>query len=402
MCLYAGAHIWWHILGTFLSRAGSRNAFDQTRNGGQAPWNMGELCGQKGDDPRFAGVPTITCSDNAEHHAKRVDPEPVAQIPVWMIQTLLSRRLFDSARLFDHWYVLIADGSVREKCREGFGQDGKTSSGQARFRYVLQVVILGPNGHALPFMHESMDIHDPLADKEDCELKAFLRLSQRLKKQFPRLPICWVADALYACQTVIERCRKYGWKYVLTFKEGRQPTTWNELLQLLPLSRANTLRVRLGKNGAEGLADHRWVEDLMLGDLQTNAILLGEITPEAATLYAFITNFSNLSPERVRTLACTGRKRLCIEDLFNTEKNHGIGLEHVFCAQANASKNYYTMMQVAQILWTLACHGCIKRIYQWAKDATEKGMAIAAWEGFRAQRLPADLPPIGQLRFDDT
>ena len=402
MCLYAAAHIWWHILATFLSRSGSRNAFDQTRNCGQAPWNMGELCGQKGDDRRFAGAPTITCSDNAERHANRVDPAPVAQIPVWMIQTLLQRRLFDSARLCDKWYVLIADGSVREKCREGFGQDGKTSSGQARFRYVLQVVILGPGGHVLPFMHESMDIHDPVADKEDCELKAFLRLSQRLKDQFPRLPICWVADALYACQTVVERCRQYGWKYLLTLKEGRQPTTWNEVLQLLPLSRANVLRVRLGKNGAQGLADHLWVEEVMLGAFETNALLLGEITPDAATLYAFITNISNLSPERVRVVTLLGRKRHRIEDLFNTQKNHGIGLEHVFCAQANASKNYYTMMQVAQILWTLACHGYIKRAYQWAQQATEKGMAIAAWEGFRTAPLPVDLPPLGQLRFDCT
>ncbi|MBN2508433.1 MAG: hypothetical protein JXQ71_17275, partial [Verrucomicrobia bacterium] len=53
-----------------------------------------------------------------------------------------------------------------------------------------------------------------------------------------------------------------------------------------------------------------------------------------------------------------GRERHRIEDTFNTRKNHGIGLEHVFCAKATGSKNYYTMMQVAQILWILTCRGC--------------------------------------------
>jgi hypothetical protein len=29
MCLYAAAHLWWHIIATFLSRKGSRNGFDE-------------------------------------------------------------------------------------------------------------------------------------------------------------------------------------------------------------------------------------------------------------------------------------------------------------------------------------------------------------------------------------
>lgn len=51
-------------------------------------------------------------------------------------------------------------------------------------------------------------------------------------------------------------------------------------------------------------------------------------TPEAASLYAYITNFSMLSPDRVGTLVlCGGRERHRIEDTFNTQKNNGIGLD---------------------------------------------------------------------------
>jgi hypothetical protein len=251
-------------------------------------------------------------------------------------------------------------------------------------------------------MHEEMDMHDPQADKEDCELKCFARLSARLKKEFPRLPICLVADALYGCQAVVVICKQYDWMYVLTLKEGRQPTTWEETIHLLPLHRTNRLRCFLGQGGKEGLQDFRWVEHVMLGEHQTHVILQGETTPQpTATLYAYITNFSNLTPQRVAVVVNRGgRERHLIEDTFNAQKNNGIGLEHVFCANATASKNYYTMMQVAEVLWTLTCHGGLRRLYDWARRATEQGLARAVWEGLRTCRLPPDLPPLGQIRFN--
>jgi hypothetical protein len=81
------------------------------------------------------------------------------------------------------------------------------------------------------------------------------------------------------------------WKYVLILKEGRQPTRWDETIKLLSFSRTNRARHRLGAGGKAGLQDFRWGENVLLGAFQTNVILSGEITPEAATLYACITNF---------------------------------------------------------------------------------------------------------------
>jgi len=402
MCVYTAAHLWWQILGTFLSRKGSRNGFDEQRQAGAAAWNMGELCGQEPQDWRFEGEPRVTCSDNAARHASRVPPECVAQIPVLMFRDLLDRRLFDGARLRDRDYLLVVDGSVKEKCRRGFESGGK-SAGNARYRYVLQVSVIGPAGTLFPLMHEEMDMHNPATEKEDCELESFRRLSQRLKTQFPRLSICLVADALYACQAIVEICQQFDWKYILTLKEGRQPTTWQETLKLLPLHRENRLRLRLGRDGQEGLQDFRWVENVLLGNYTTHVILSGVITAQAATLYAYITNLPKLSPQRVALLVNHGgRERHLIEDTFNTQKNNGIGLEHVFCANTQGSKNYYTMMQVAQILWILTCKGCLQRLYGWARRATEQGLARAVWEGLRARRLPPNLPPLGQIRFGFT
>jgi hypothetical protein len=102
-------------------------------------------------------------------------------------------------------------------------------------------------------------------------------------------------------------------------------------------------------------------------------MLLGEITPEAASLYAYITNFSMLSPERVATLVlCGGRERHRIEDTFNTQKNNGIGLEHVFCAKATASKNYY---------WILTCRAVSNDSMTGRDGPPSKGWLVPSGRG---------------------
>jgi hypothetical protein len=401
MCRYSGSHIWFSGVLMFLTRAGSRHAFDQTRNSGQAPQNMGEFCGQKADDARFEGEALITCTDNLVHHLGRVDAADVQPLPVELCQQLIKRRTFDSARLFGSWYILLFDGTVQERCRKGHEQGGKSGGkGGARYRYVLQCGLLGPANTFFPFMHEHVDMHDPITEKEDCELIAFFRLAKRVKERFPRMHFCIVGDALFLTQGVAELCELYRWKYMLSFREGRQPGLWEELLALLPLCPQNRLRVWSGQDGQEGLRDFRWVEDLPLGSEKTTVVLSGELPAgDEPVLYVYATNLL-ITPQRVLDAVSTsGRERHHIEDYFNTAKNHGVGLGHVFCANANVSKNLFVLLQIAAILWTIICHGFLKRVFHWAARATEMALARALAEGMRAQRFPPQLPQPGQIRF---
>ena len=397
MCVYSGAHIWMQIIYLFLTRAGSRNAFDPMRNTGLLPKGFAALCEQFADDERFEGAPRVTSGDNAARHASRTDAAKVALIPAMMIRKLLASRTLEAGRLFGQWYVIVVDGTVQEKCRTGF-EDG-LSRGDARYRYVIQACILC-NGIRLPFLHEAVDVHDALRDKQDCELKAFSRLAVNIKASFPKLPIIIVGDALYGCATVADICGQNQWKYLLCLKEGRQPLLWEEVLDLLPITRASHLRIHAGTGDMAPLHDFRWVQDLPFGKSTAAVILEGDITKDSATLYAWITNMHRLTDERIPELcAVTGRERHCIEDHFNTQKNNGPGLGHVFCANQTASKNYYSMMQCAQIIWELFYHGHLARLYGWARQTTQKALAMMIADGMRSFDLPADCPPIRQLRF---
>lgn len=397
MCVYAGEHIWMQILAMFLTRSGSRNAFDAKRNTGRTPESFAGFSGQRADDRRFEGMPRVTCGDNAAHHASRTDPGEVGKLPVKMISQLIEARTFDHARLFGQWHVVIVDGTVREKCRQGV-KDGVTR-GSARFRYVLEACILA-GGLKLPFLHEFVDMTDPARDKEDCELKAFYRLAERLKELFPRLPLIIVGDALFCCAPASEICEANGWKYLFCIKEGRQPALWDEVLTLLPLETGNRVRHLHGAGADVTFHDFRWVTDLPFGKGAASVILEGDVTAESATLYAWITNMHKLDAPRVPALcAATGRQRHCIEDHFNTQKNNGAGLGHAFCADETASKNYYSIMQCAQILWELFYHGHLARLYGWARQISQMTLARMIAEGMRVIGPPPEDLFIRQIRI---
>lgn len=44
----------------------------------------------------------------------------------------------------------------------------------------------------------------------------------KIKKEYPRLPICMQGDALYATEPIMQLCRDYHWEYLLTQKDIRQ------------------------------------------------------------------------------------------------------------------------------------------------------------------------------------
>ena len=99
--------------------------------------------------------------------------------------------------------------------------------------------------------------------KQDCEKKAFVRLTEKIRKCFPRLPINLTADGLYVSQKVIQICKDYGWDYIIRYKQGCAPSITKEYEALpekekvtefawitsIPISPKNAMKiVKAGRN----------------------------------------------------------------------------------------------------------------------------------------------------------
>lgn len=142
------------------------------------------------------------------------------------------------------------------------GKDKKGSPVYVYYHAVLEAKLVTVSGLALSVATEFIENTDINKDldfekqKQDCELKAFYRLAEKLKRSFPQLNICLVLDSLYAGKPTFDICEKYRFRYIITFKEGSMPETFKEFETLKKLSQENSAHLYKEDELSQ---DYKWV-----------------------------------------------------------------------------------------------------------------------------------------------
>ncbi|MCL1817232.1 MAG: hypothetical protein FWG43_06505, partial [Clostridiales bacterium] len=77
---------------------------------------------------------------------------------------------------------------------------------------------------------------------QDCELKAFMRLTEKIKRYIGKGRASLVVDGLYASGSVVSRCNAFGWDYMITLKRGSLKSVWEEYDELRKIDKGNTLQ----------------------------------------------------------------------------------------------------------------------------------------------------------------
>lgn len=174
-----------------------------------------------------------------------------------------------------------------------------------------------------------------------CETKAFQRLAVKLKKAFPRLPICIMGDSLYASEKVFQICDDNQWKYLIRFKDGSIPSVAAEF---------HLLKEREVQNQRDGV---RWVNGISYNKRMVNVIEFIFQKARKELRFQWITNLE-ITKKKVLEYAETGRKRWMIENEgFNIQKNQRYEITHVNSKNYNAMKNHYLITQIADIILQL-------------------------------------------------
>ncbi len=355
-CTYDRRFLAWWGLHLYLLQLGSRRQLDfELRDGGpQVLTNLNRLAGTT--------QTTLPVHDTLDHFIGHVQQRGWEKLRDRCVQRLLRMKALDAARLLGQPVLLLdATGLLcfhQRHCAYCLTQrHGKQT---LYLHQVLEAKLLGPGGLVVSLGSEFIENADAAHAKgksaeeikQDCELKAAQRLLPRIKKDYPQLRFVLAVDSLYGCGTLFALAQELGWSFVVTFKEGRTPSLWQEYQTLLRLCPQNVLVRRWGDGSVQKF---RWVNRLDYEDSEgrrwrLDALECSERTAGGAEHYfAWLTGLT-VGPKTVEEIAQKGgRYRWKIENEgFNRQKNSGMNLEHVYSIDPENWKVYYLLLQIAR------------------------------------------------------
>jgi hypothetical protein len=312
-----------------------------------------------------------------------------------MVEHLIRSKLLYAYRLLGRSFLVAVDGTGMWRFDERHCPHCLTQRHGSKTIYyhpVLEAKLVTENGFAFSLMTEFIENPQEEVRKQDCELKAFLRLAPRLKKRFPRLPITLLLDGLYAKGPVFALCLEYDWKYIATLTDDDLPFVNTEFKELFPFQSENHLTLSLGHKDPVRQV-FRWVDAIEYVDSEQRLHVLSVLEcvesksgndKRTVTKYKWVTNF-DLDRKNVPTVANQGgRLRWKIENEgFNAQKNGGYALEHVYSNHPTASKVFYLLMQAAHLLFQLFSKGSLLHRLLPNGFGSLKNLASALLEAWR-------------------
>ncbi|MEM7009684.1 MAG: transposase family protein [Thermodesulfobacteriota bacterium] len=357
----------------YLLRLGSRNGMNNERDSQEFRLNFHKML----------GVP-IPHMDTVDKVLRRISSEQFERLQQFLVRQLLEKRVFHKFRLENKYFIVAIDGTGVFKfdelpysgCPYKKSKKGKRTYSQN----VVEAKLLCANGFSISLGQEWMNNEDGHT-KQDCEYKATLRLIEKLKKLYPRLPICLVMDGLFLKHPLQKAIKDKGWEFIMVWKDK----TLYGLQDEIELRKENGTtrsaqscqvhnqysRSEYKYDYCESSLNHKGLDVYSVTGLKIDYDL-GE-DASTTTKFHFMTSLP-ITSSNYRTIFEAGRLRWKIENEgFNAQKNQGYNLHHKMNRKnLSAIKNYYICLQVAHLfsqLMSLANNSIVKTFdtlkYMW-------------------------------------
>ena len=144
--------------------------------------------------------------DTLNYYLERLSPQCLSDLRKKMVSSLIRGKQFNRNRLPEKYWRIILDGTglfcFRERhcanclCSETTDKDGRKK--KLYYHKVLEAKIVLSKNIVISIGTEFIENEKENVSKQDCEQNAAKRLLGKIKKDYPRLPICIQGDALYA------------------------------------------------------------------------------------------------------------------------------------------------------------------------------------------------------------
>jgi hypothetical protein len=362
-------------------------------------------------------VETCPHGDTLDETCSRLSVTEVQAVVTGSVETLIRRKVLYPYRLRDRYFLVAIDGTGVLTFPERHCPHCLTVTHNGHTTYyhpILEAKLVTRDGFVFSLLTEFIENPGEHPTKQDCELKAFYRLAKRLKRRFPRLPICLLLDGLFAGGPTFSICEKYGWKYLIVLQENDLPFVQEQFNGLLDAFPENYLRFR-PSDQYKTAQDFDWVNDIEYIDSENNAHTVSvirclETKPDSkgvlkTTRFKWITNFTVKIINVIELSNQGGRLRWKIENEgFNVQKNGGYALEHAYTRNPVSAKVLYLLLQLAHTLAQLIERGSLFRQAFPAGVGSAKNLAwrlLEAWRNARlsAQQIDHMLSARVQIRF---
>ena len=145
--------------------------------------------------------------DTINNVFEQINIEELRKIQKYMVNRLIRSKMFDKYRFKGRYFQIVIDGTSMMKfkkrhckhCLKRVHNEGKENEYSIYYHYVLEAkLVVG-----------------------DIVISLDSEFVERIKKEYPKLPIVITGDALYACEPVIKRCKENKWEYIIRLKKDR-------------------------------------------------------------------------------------------------------------------------------------------------------------------------------------
>jgi hypothetical protein len=334
--------------------------------------------------------------DTVNDFLSGLEVSELEKIRTYMIKELLRKRCFEDYRIEGKYWGVIFDGTglytfEQKHCEHCLKKEYKNKeTGEAKIIYMHHVLeaklVVGDMVFSIG--SEFIENENEEVTKQDCEIKAFHRLAEKIKKTYPRLPICILGDSLYACEPVFNRCDEYNWKYIFRFKEGRIKSVAEEF---------NAIKA-IEKGKEDNLL---WVNDIIYNKRTVNLIEAKIHTEDGKSKqFLFLTDIK-ITKRNAERLVIAGRSRWKIENQgFNNQKKIRYHLEHVNSHNYTAMKNHYLLIQITDIMVQLFENGfkILRELKKTAKEISSNLLEAIRTRTLTDEDIKDLVKPI-QVRF---
>ena len=284
--------------------------------------------------------------DTINNVFENIKIEELRKIQKYMVTSLIRSKMFDKYRYKGKYFQVVIDGtglmSFKERhckhCLKRTYSKGTEEEKTIYYHYVLEAKLV-VGDIVISLDSEFVENEKEDVEKQDCEIRAFYRMAQRIKKEYPKLPIIISGDALYACEPVITVCRDNKWEYILRLKEERLKLLGEEIKCL---------------EKAENKEEIKYWNNLKYGEVriekEANVIKYYEKKKDLTTEFMWITSYK-ITEKNKKELIYYGRQRWKIENEgFNMQKNGTFDIEHIYSINYNAMKVHYFFIQFAHTI----------------------------------------------------